>query len=144
MSLNWHKKKKKNIVIQPGICSKITVILILKLYIFILFNFRVNFKFKKLYFPHLFFLMYLKCFIKVKKKNFFEQFNKTHHCLSLFLLLPNIYFFSSSADCDSYCKASKGKLKINMKKYCNKDYGKTDVLSSLWSISTSIWSCRLL
>nr|XP_012630574.1 netrin-1 [Microcebus murinus] len=26
-------------------------------------------------------------------------------------------------DCDSYCKASKGKLKINMKKYCKKDYG---------------------
>ncbi|KAJ8783703.1 hypothetical protein J1605_008746 [Eschrichtius robustus] len=25
-------------------------------------------------------------------------------------------------DCDSYCKASKGKLKINMKKYCKKDY----------------------
>lgn len=28
-------------------------------------------------------------------------------------------------DCDSYCKASKGKLKINMKKYCKKDYGKS-------------------
>lgn len=27
------------------------------------------------------------------------------------------------ADCDSYCKASKGKLKINMKRYCKKDYG---------------------
>ncbi|TRY56380.1 hypothetical protein DNTS_034977, partial [Danionella cerebrum] len=26
------------------------------------------------------------------------------------------------ADCESYCKASKGKLKINMKKYCKKDY----------------------
>ncbi|MEJ1273111.1 hypothetical protein NN561_003971 [Cricetulus griseus] len=25
-------------------------------------------------------------------------------------------------DCDSYCKASKGKLKMNMKKYCRKDY----------------------
>lgn len=31
---------------------------------------------------------------------------------------------SPSEDCDSYCKASKGKLKINMKKYCKKDYGK--------------------
>lgn len=31
---------------------------------------------------------------------------------------------SSPADCDSYCKASKGKLKMNMKKYCRKDYGK--------------------
>lgn len=29
------------------------------------------------------------------------------------------------ADCDSYCKASKGKLKINMKKYCKKDYGES-------------------
>ncbi|TWW59691.1 Netrin-1 Epididymis tissue protein Li 131P [Takifugu flavidus] len=26
-------------------------------------------------------------------------------------------------NCDSYCKASKGRLKINMKKYCKKDYG---------------------
>lgn len=31
--------------------------------------------------------------------------------------------FPLPADCDSYCKASKGKLKINMKKYCKKDYG---------------------
>lgn len=30
---------------------------------------------------------------------------------------------SSLTDCDSYCKASKGRLKINMKKYCKKDYG---------------------
>lgn len=30
----------------------------------------------------------------------------------------------SPSDCDTYCKASKGKLKINMKKYCKKDYGK--------------------
>ncbi|XP_049491319.1 netrin-1 [Panthera uncia] len=29
-------------------------------------------------------------------------------------------------DCDSYCKASKGKLKINMKKYCRKDYGECE------------------
>ncbi|XP_039630948.1 netrin 2 [Polypterus senegalus] len=26
------------------------------------------------------------------------------------------------ADCDSYCKPTKGNLKINMKKYCKKDY----------------------
>ncbi|CAF94762.1 unnamed protein product, partial [Tetraodon nigroviridis] len=25
-------------------------------------------------------------------------------------------------DCDSHCKASKGKMKITMKKYCKKDY----------------------
>lgn len=29
------------------------------------------------------------------------------------------------ADCESYCKPVKGNLKINMKKYCKKDYGKT-------------------
>lgn len=28
------------------------------------------------------------------------------------------------ADCESYCKPVKGNLKINMKKYCKKDYGK--------------------
>uniref|UniRef100_A0A8C6STC7 NTR domain-containing protein n=1 Tax=Neogobius melanostomus TaxID=47308 RepID=A0A8C6STC7_9GOBI len=27
--------------------------------------------------------------------------------------------------CESYCKPVKGNLKINMKKYCKKDYGKT-------------------
>lgn len=31
---------------------------------------------------------------------------------------------SSFADCDSYCKPAKGNYKINMKKYCKKDYGK--------------------
>lgn len=31
---------------------------------------------------------------------------------------------SSSTDCDSYCKPAKGNYKINMKKYCKKDYGK--------------------
>lgn len=30
---------------------------------------------------------------------------------------------SSAADCDSYCKPAKGNYKINMKKYCKKDYG---------------------
>uniref|UniRef100_A0A8D2P297 NTR domain-containing protein n=1 Tax=Zosterops lateralis melanops TaxID=1220523 RepID=A0A8D2P297_ZOSLA len=29
---------------------------------------------------------------------------------------------SSFADCDSYCKPAKGNYKINMKKYCKKDY----------------------
>lgn len=32
--------------------------------------------------------------------------------------------FFSPADCDSYCKPAKGNYKINMKKYCKKDYGK--------------------
>jgi len=29
-----------------------------------------------------------------------------------------------SPDCESYCKPVKGNLKINMKKYCKKDFGK--------------------
>lgn len=36
------------------------------------------------------------------------------------------WFFPSdlfSLDCESHCKASKGKMKITMKKYCKKDYG---------------------
>lgn len=38
---------------------------------------------------------------------------------------------SSAADCDSYCKPAKGNYKINMKKYCKKDYGKD--LQPLWA-----------
>ncbi|EPQ15518.1 Netrin-1 [Myotis brandtii] len=54
-------------------------------------------------------------------------------------------------DCDSYCKASKGKLKINMKKYCKKDYGpagpqeqihilKADKAGDWWKFTVSIIS----
>lgn len=50
--------------------------------------------------PSAFFIFRLICFVNV------------------FLPSPSL-----RADCDSYCKASKGKLKINMKKYCKKDYG---------------------
>lgn len=50
--------------------------------------------------PSAFFVLRLICFVNV------------------FLPSPSL-----RADCDSYCKASKGKLKINMKKYCKKDYG---------------------
>lgn len=50
--------------------------------------------------PSPFFILRLICFVNV------------------FLPSPSL-----RADCDSYCKASKGKLKINMKKYCKKDYG---------------------
>ncbi|XP_029545143.1 netrin-1 isoform X2 [Salmo trutta] len=50
------------------------------------------------------------------------------------------------ADCDSYCKASKGKLKINMKKYCKKDYAvqvhilKADRASEWWKFTVNIIS----
>lgn len=60
---------------------------------------------------------------------------------------------SSPADCDSYCKASKGKLKMNMKKYCRKDYGEcvggllwgglsvTCVTESLGSVKSHAQEC---
>ncbi|XP_053904381.1 netrin-1 isoform X2 [Malaclemys terrapin pileata] len=50
------------------------------------------------------------------------------------------------ADCDSYCKASKGKLKINMKKYCKKDYAvqihilKADKAGDWWKFTVNIIS----
>ncbi|XP_069056420.1 netrin-1 isoform X3 [Pleurodeles waltl] len=50
------------------------------------------------------------------------------------------------ADCDSYCKASKGKLKINMKKYCRKDYAvqihilKADKAGEWWKFTVNIIS----
>uniref|UniRef100_A0A8B9LTP5 Netrin 1 n=1 Tax=Astyanax mexicanus TaxID=7994 RepID=A0A8B9LTP5_ASTMX len=50
------------------------------------------------------------------------------------------------ADCDSYCKASKGKLKINMKKYCKKDYAvqvhilKSDKAGEWWKFTVNIIS----
>lgn len=34
-----------------------------------------------------------------------------------------VSFHLFSPDCESHCKASKGKMKITMKKYCKKDYG---------------------
>ncbi|XP_075759597.1 netrin-1 isoform X2 [Pelodiscus sinensis] len=50
------------------------------------------------------------------------------------------------ADCDSYCKASKGKLKINMKKYCKKDYAvqthilKADKAGDWWKFTVNVIS----
>ncbi|XP_051997632.1 netrin-1 isoform X2 [Xyrauchen texanus] len=50
------------------------------------------------------------------------------------------------ADCDSYCKASKGKLKINMKKYCKKDYAvqvhilRADKADEWWKFTVNIIS----
>ncbi|XP_043971045.1 netrin-1a isoform X2 [Gambusia affinis] len=50
------------------------------------------------------------------------------------------------SDCDSYCKASKGKLKINMKKYCKKDYAvqvhilKADKAGEWWKFTVNIIS----
>ncbi|XP_077426950.1 netrin-1a isoform X2 [Vanacampus margaritifer] len=50
------------------------------------------------------------------------------------------------SDCDSYCKASKGKLKINMKKYCKKDYAvqvhilKADKAGEWWKFTVNVIS----
>ncbi|XP_024145477.1 netrin-1a isoform X2 [Oryzias melastigma] len=50
------------------------------------------------------------------------------------------------SDCESYCKASKGKLKINMKKYCKKDYAvqvhilKADKVGEWWKFTVNIIS----
>ncbi|XP_034044101.1 netrin-1a isoform X2 [Thalassophryne amazonica] len=50
------------------------------------------------------------------------------------------------SDCDSYCKASKGKLKINMKKYCKKDYAvqvhilKAEKAGEWWKFTVNIIS----
>ncbi|KAJ0032953.1 hypothetical protein NQD34_000060, partial [Periophthalmus magnuspinnatus] len=51
-----------------------------------------------------------------------------------------------ASDCESYCKASKGKLKINMKKYCKKDYAvqahilKADKAGEWWKFTVNIIS----
>uniref|UniRef100_A0A3B3ZP07 Netrin-1 n=1 Tax=Periophthalmus magnuspinnatus TaxID=409849 RepID=A0A3B3ZP07_9GOBI len=43
--------------------------------------------------------------------------------LHLCIILLYVYVpLSSLTDCESYCKPVKGNLKINMKKYCKKDY----------------------
>ncbi|XP_075073055.1 netrin-1 isoform X2 [Mixophyes fleayi] len=50
------------------------------------------------------------------------------------------------ADCETYCKASKGKLKINMKKYCKKDYAvqihilKADKAGDWWKFTVNVIS----
>ncbi|XP_061627627.1 netrin-1a isoform X2 [Phyllopteryx taeniolatus] len=50
------------------------------------------------------------------------------------------------SDCDSYCKASKGKLKINIKKYCKKDYAiqvhilKADKAGEWWKFTVNVIS----
>ncbi|XP_075702902.1 netrin-1 isoform X2 [Rhinoderma darwinii] len=50
------------------------------------------------------------------------------------------------ADCETYCKASKGKLKINMKKYCKKDYAvqihilKADKVGDWWKFTVNVIS----
>ncbi|KAM7394067.1 hypothetical protein PAMP_020890 [Pampus punctatissimus] len=59
---------------------------------------------------------------------------------------PGLSGHTGCENCDSYCKASKGKLKINMKKYCKKDYAvqvhilKADKTSEWWKFTVNIIS----
>ncbi|KAJ4941192.1 hypothetical protein JOQ06_027479, partial [Pogonophryne albipinna] len=45
-------------------------------------------------------------------------------CIKIPVVNPTVVVSSTEepADCESYCKPVKGNLKINMKKYCKKDY----------------------
>lgn len=56
----------------------------------------------------------------------YESFGYKQSSLGLkFLLFCPFYVLS--IDCESHCKTSKGKMKITMKKYCKKDYGKSNM-----------------
>ncbi|XP_047212840.1 netrin-1-like isoform X2 [Girardinichthys multiradiatus] len=54
--------------------------------------------------------------------------------------------YEEPSDCDSYCKASKGKMKITMKKYCKKDFAvqvhvlKGDKAGEWWKFTVNILS----
>ncbi|KAJ7316137.1 hypothetical protein JRQ81_002299 [Phrynocephalus forsythii] len=69
-------------------------------------------------------------------------------CIKIPVVPPTTMASSTEepADCDSYCKASKGKLKINMRKYCKKDYAvqihilKADKAGEWWKFTVNIIS----
>ncbi|KAM8991928.1 netrin-1 isoform 3-T3 [Guaruba guarouba] len=71
-----------------------------------------------------------------------------HYCKEGFYrdLSKPISHRKACKDCDSYCKASKGKLKINMKKYCKKDYAvqihilKAEKNADWWKFTVNIIS----
>ncbi|KAL7886938.1 hypothetical protein AOLI_G00046590 [Acnodon oligacanthus] len=56
-------------------------------------------------------------------------------CIKIPVINPTAVVSSTEgpADCESYCKPAKGNLKINMKKYCKKDYA---VLVSVLDMET--------
>ncbi|XP_026532788.1 netrin-1 [Pseudonaja textilis] len=69
-------------------------------------------------------------------------------CIKIPVVPPTTMASSTEkpADCDTYCKASKGKLKINMKKYCKKDYAvqihilKAEKAAEWWKFTVNIIS----
>ncbi|XP_062976500.1 netrin-1 isoform X2 [Elgaria multicarinata webbii] len=86
------------------------------------------------------------------KEGYYRDMTKpiTHRkaCKEIPVIPPTTVASSTEepADCDSYCKASKGKLKINMKKYCKKDYAvqihilKADKAGEWWKFTVNIIS----
>ncbi|XP_007886705.1 netrin-1a isoform X2 [Callorhinchus milii] len=86
------------------------------------------------------------------KEGYYRDMTKpiTHRkaCKEIPMVTPATAISSTEehADCDSYCKASKGKLKINMKKYCKKDYAvqahilKAEKASDWWKFIVNIIS----
>ncbi|TMS15600.1 Netrin-1 [Larimichthys crocea] len=70
-------------------------------------------------------------------------------CIKIPVASPTATYSSSyeePSDCESHCKASKGKMKITMKKYCKKDYAvqvhvlKGDKAGEWWKFTVNIIS----
>ncbi|XP_066498141.1 netrin-1b [Hoplias malabaricus] len=69
-------------------------------------------------------------------------------CIKIPVASPTATYSSSEepTDCDSHCKASKGKMKVTMKKYCKKDFAvqvhvlKGDKAGEWWKFTINIVS----
>ncbi|KAB5553980.1 hypothetical protein PHYPO_G00044840 [Pangasianodon hypophthalmus] len=69
-------------------------------------------------------------------------------CIKIPVASPTATYTSSEepSDCESHCKASKGKLKVTMKKYCKKDFAvqvhvlKGDKAGEWWKFTINIIS----
>ncbi|KAL2101061.1 hypothetical protein ACEWY4_002822 [Coilia grayii] len=69
-------------------------------------------------------------------------------CIKIPVASPTTSYTSSEepTDCDTHCKASKGKMKINMKKYCKKHYAlqvhvlKGDKAGEWWKFTINVIS----
>lgn len=63
-----------------------------------------------------------------RKTSWYEEFEAQTVFLGIKFLISFFFpFYLLSIDCESHCKTSKGKMKITMKKYCKKDYGKSNM-----------------
>ncbi|KAM9784492.1 netrin-1b [Syngnathus typhle] len=69
-------------------------------------------------------------------------------CIKIPVASPTATYsgYEETSDCESHCKASKGKMKITMKKYCKKDYAvqvhvlKGDKAGEWWKFTVNIIS----